>query len=185
MLFSHIFRNDFRNPKVILSFYIILPPRDFIFITTLNKCNIQFIGHLYDACIEALKSGEAHSWDAVLQRHLWEQTSQGREVMQKKRKEEGTSWSERWQCECCKHDKSATGRASNAVASPQAPITLSTTAVLVLAGLTEGRPWRAVGHFSVEVSGSVAPLEPQRSQLQALRTGCFPELQPLWLGGQV
>lgn len=97
----------------------------------------------------------------------------------------GTFWSERWQCECCKRDKSATERASNTVALLQAPITLSTTAVLVWTGLTEGRPWRAVGHFSVEVSGSVAPLEPQWSQLQALRTGCFPKLQPLWLGGQV
>lgn len=43
-----------------------------------------------------------------------------------------------------------------------------------------------MGHFSLEVSGSEAPLEAQRAQLQGLWAGCLPpELQSLGLGGQV
>lgn len=51
--------------------------------------------------------------------------------------------------------------------------------------LTEGSSWRAVGHISMEVSGPIGPLQCQRRQLQALWTGCFCQLQPFWLGGQI
>lgn len=62
----------------------------------------------------------------------------------------------------------------------------STVSVTVQAGLTEGGALGAVGHFPLEVSGSEAPLEGQRPQLQGLWAGCLPpELQPLGLGGQV
>lgn len=58
--------------------------------------------------------------------------------------------------------------------------------VIVWAGLTEGGALGAVGHFSLEVPGSEAPLEAQRPQLQGLWAGCLPpELQSLGLGGQV
>lgn len=51
--------------------------------------------------------------------------------------------------------------------------------------LTEGGPWGAVGRLSVEISESVAPLQRQWSQLQALWAGCLPHFHPLRLGGQV
>lgn len=51
--------------------------------------------------------------------------------------------------------------------------------------LTERRSWWTVGDLSLEISGSVCPLQRQWSQLQALWTGCLPQLQTLGLGGQV
>lgn len=50
---------------------------------------------------------------------------------------------------------------------------------------TEGGPWRAVGHFSVEVSGPVGSLQGQVAHLQALWTLHLRQLHPLWLGGQI
>lgn len=50
---------------------------------------------------------------------------------------------------------------------------------------TEGSPWRAVGHFSVEVSGPVGSLQGQVAHLQALWTLRLRQLHPLWLGGQI
>lgn len=51
--------------------------------------------------------------------------------------------------------------------------------------LTERRSWWTVGDLSLEISGSVCHLQRQWSQLQALWTGCLPQLQTLGLGGQV